>query len=70
MAAFFSFIASIPGIIGAIKDIMAIFKDLFGDNPEKFLRDSADAFKTLKEADTSEKKIEAAKKIQGLIKRV
>lgn len=70
MGAILSFLASIPAIVGAIKDLVAIFKDLFGDNPEKFLRDSADAFKILKEADTSEKKIEAAKKIQDLIKRI
>lgn len=64
---------TLKGIIQVImiaKDAFVWLKSTFGDNWQKYLNDTSDAFRKLKEADTQEKKFDAAKDIQDLIRRL
>jgi len=61
---------AIPYLVDLLKSIAKYLNKQFGDNPAKFLIDSSLAFKDLEQANTKEKKLEAAKKIQELISRL
>jgi hypothetical protein len=59
----------LPAIITAMKEFYAFMHNTFGDTWPKYLQDSSEAFKLLKDAKTPEQKIDAARAIQNLIHR-
>jgi hypothetical protein len=67
---FWEVVKSIPSLVGLLGELMRFLKATFGDNPQKFLRDSAKVFEELRTAKTLKEKQEAASKIQGLIERL
>lgn len=69
MAEIFAVLKLIPQLFNLIKEVFGFIQKTFGDTPEKFLRDAGDAFASLNQADTPEKKQDAARKIQALIRR-
>lgn len=69
MSELWALIKAIPAVINLMRDIFSFIQKTFGDTPEKFLKDAGDAFSSLNQADTPEKKQDAARKIQALIKR-
>lgn len=62
------------GVIGAVAkllwEVIQVARKLFADNPEKFILDTADTFKRLRQAKTSEERVNAGKAIQDLLKRL
>lgn len=69
MAEIWAIIKAIPVLINTIKEVFSFIQKTFGDTPEKFLKSAGDAFALLNQADTPEKKQEAARAIQNLIRR-
>lgn len=69
MAEVWAVIKLIPQLFSVLKEVFSFIQRTFGDTPEKFLRDAGEAFAKLNAADTPEKKQEAARAIQGLIRR-
>lgn len=63
-------LVALPKILGLLKDLGGFLKDTFGDNTAKFIVDSSEAFKALRQSKTEQEKIEALNKIQDLLKRI
>lgn len=70
MSEILALIKCIPMLVSILQEAGKFIKQTFGDNPEKFLTDAHQAFKLLNEAKSSDDRIEAAKKLQGLLKRL
>lgn len=69
-AGLFTLLKAIPAMVSLITEIAAWMKSTFGENPERFLLDSAEAFKQAREAKTVGERNDAAQKIAALIKRL
>lgn len=67
MAELFGFLKLLPSLIALCIEAQKFIKSQFGDNPEKAIADLADTFKRLREAKTTEDRVDAAKKISDLI---
>ena len=61
---------AIPPMVSLITEIVAWMKSTFGDNPERFLIDTTEAFRQAREAKNKEERQDAASKIADLIKRL
>ena len=61
---------TIPAMVSLITEIVAWMKSTFGDNPERFLLDSAEAFKQAREARSPQERQDAAVKIASLVRRL
>ena len=66
----FTLLKAVPAMVSLITEIVAWMKSTFGDNPERFLLDSAEAFKQAREAKSPKDRTDAAQKIAALIKRL
>lgn len=69
-AGLLALLKAIPAMVSLITEIVAWMKSTFGDNPERFLLDSAEAFKQAREAKTPKERQDAAAQIATLIKRL
>lgn len=69
MATLWELIKAIPSIISLAREVFDFIKGVFGDTPEKFLRDAGEAFSQFNKAKTDEEKANALRAIQSLIKR-
>jgi hypothetical protein len=69
MGEIWALIKALPALISTIREVFAFIQKTFGDTPEKFLKSAGEAFALLNQADTPEKKVEAARAIQNLIRR-
>lgn len=67
---FWDIIKAIPSLVSLLKELLDLAKKIFGDDPKKFIKDSALAISELKVAKSPEEKINAAKKIQDLVSRL
>lgn len=63
-------IKAIPAMVSLITEIAAWMKSTFGENPEKFILSSAEAFKKAREAKTPTERQNAAIDIANLIRRL
>jgi hypothetical protein len=70
LGALLTILKSLPAIIALLTELSAWLKDTFGDEPEKFLVDSSEAFKKAREAKTMQEKRDAAVKISQLLRRL
>lgn len=70
MAEIWAALRALPAAISLIKEIFEFAKKVFGDDPAKFIKDSAVVFAELKAAKTVTEKQSAAKKIQDLVARL
>lgn len=70
LAGLLALLKTIPAMVSLITEIVSWMKSTFGDNPEQFLLDSAEAFKQAREAKTPQEKRDAAVKISQLIRRL
>lgn len=61
---------TVPAMVSLITEIVAWMKSTFGDSPEKFLLESAEAFKQAREAKTPKERTDAAKAIATLIRKL
>ena len=69
MSEIWAVIKLLPQLFSLLKEVFGFIQKTFGDTPEKFLKSAGDAFALLNQADTPEKKQEAARAIQNLIRR-
>jgi len=72
MKAFLAFLAGLPELIKAFKELMGLAKDviqLFKKTEGERLVETRRAFQSAKGAKNQEERVEAAKKIQDLISR-
>lgn len=70
LAALKLLITSLPALVKLVIEIAEWMKNTFGDTPEKFLLDSAEAFKLAREAKTAKERASAAAQISALIRRM
>ena len=70
MAELWAIIKALPVLIQTIKEVFAFIQKTFGETPEKFLRDSGEAFSRLNTAKTDQEKVDALKDIKKLIIRM
>lgn len=66
----FEILKTLPAIVKLITELSGWLKDTFGDNPAKFLMDSAEVFERAKNAKTPQEKQTAAGDIARLIRRL
>lgn len=66
----FEILKTLPAIVKLITELSGWLKDTFGDNPAKFLMDSAEIFERAKNAKTPQEKQSAAGDIARLIRRL
>lgn len=72
MKAFLAFLAGLPELIKALKELMGLAKDvikLFKKTEGQKLIETRKAFQSAKDAKNQEERVEAARKIQDLISR-
>lgn len=69
-ASILTILKSIPALVQLLNELASWLKFTFGDNPEKFLADSADAFRLAREAKNPEERLRAAQNIATLIRRL
>lgn len=67
MAEIFGFLKLLPSLVALCIEAQKFIKSQFGDNPEQVLLSMTDAFRTLREAKTTEDRLDALKKIHGVI---
>lgn len=70
LTAILTIIQALPGLVTFIKELASFLKEQFGEDPGKFLMESADAFKMAREAKTPNEKMEAARVISAIIRRL
>lgn len=61
---------ALPEILKLLNNIGKWLQERFGDNPEKFIVDAAQAFEALNNAQTPAEKRDAARAIGALIRRL
>jgi hypothetical protein len=66
----FEILKTLPAIVKLITELSGWLKDTFGDNPAKFLMDSAEVFERARNAKTPQEKQSAAGDIARLIRRL
>ena len=66
----FEILKALPAIVKLISELSGWLKATFGDNPAKFIMDSAEIFERAKNAKTPEEKQSAAGDIARLIRRL
>jgi hypothetical protein len=69
-AALLSIIQALPAMVKLVTELGEWMRSQFGDNPAKFLMDSAEAFERAKQAKTPQEKRDAATQIATLIRRL
>ena len=69
-ASLLSIIQSLPAIVKLVTELASWMKFQFGDDPAKFLMDSAEAFEKAKNAKTPQEKRDAATQIAQIIRRL
>lgn len=67
MSEILTLIKCLPVLLGLLQELGKFLKLHCGDNPEKFLTDAHEVFSVLNGAKSSEEKIDAARKLQGLL---
>ena len=70
LAAILGVLSALPELLKLLNNVGTFLKDVFGDNPKKFLKDSGEAFEKLNKAETVEERHAAAADIQRLIRRL
>lgn len=70
MAGFIAVMRALPALVALLRELNLFLKEAFGDTPEKFLTDSAEAFRKLNAAKTSEERSHAALEVQRLLSRI
>jgi len=66
----FQILKALPAIVKLISELSGWLKATFGDDPAKFILDSAEVFERAKNAKTPEQKQAAAGDIARLIRRL
>lgn len=61
---------SIPALVKLISEMASWVRTTFGDNPEKFMLDSAEVFRRINDAKTPQEKQALASDISRLIRRL
>ena len=69
-AGLLTLIKTLPAMVSLITEIVSWMKSTFGDNPERFLLESADSFKKAREAKTPKERADAAQAIATLIRKL
>jgi hypothetical protein len=69
-AALFSLLKALPAIVKLVSELSSWLHSQFGDNPAKFIMDSAEVFERAKNAKTPEEKRASAGDIARLIRRL
>lgn len=70
MTAFFSALAALPDLIKLFSEVFSFIKQMMGDNPAQFVKDTTAVISQLREAKSPEERSNAAAAIQGLIRRL
>jgi hypothetical protein len=66
----FEVLKALPAIVKLITELSGWLKDTFGDDPAKFLLDSAEVFERARNAKTPQEKQAAAGDIARLVRRL
>lgn len=66
----FEVLKALPAIVKLISELSGWLKDTFGDDPAKFLLDSAEVFERARNAKTPQEKQAAAGDIARLVRRL
>ena len=69
-AAILGAIAALPQIISLAREVFVFFKKAFGDDAAKYIKDLNETMSALNSAETAEQRVQAAKDLQKLIKRL
>lgn len=65
-----AFIAAVPDLIKLGWSIFSFIKQIAGEDPAGFVKRSAEVFTDLSKAKTQEERVDAARKVQDLIRRL